>query len=60
MKLWLCNRKRCKYCYEECKHTTQKEFAAYPDITTFKKDENGNEWQWITQVDVGQGSEKEY
>ena len=45
--LWICNRKRCENCFDECKHTTDKEYAINPDADpdTFNKDSDGNLWQ---------------
>ena len=45
--LWLCNRQRCKDCFEECKYTTDKKYAVNPDadIKRFHKDPDGNLWE---------------
>ena len=54
MKLWICNRQRCDNCIDECKHTSDKAYAADPDNTNFVADSNGDEWQqWTTQANAG-------
>lgn len=30
--LYLCDRKRCTNCYEECRHTSSREHALHPDL----------------------------
>lgn len=45
--LWLCNRKRCDNCLEDCRHTSDREFAINPDFdrTRFGEDFEGNLWE---------------
>ena len=38
--LYLCDGKRCAFCSEECKHTSQIEHAV-----NFKEDASGNYWE---------------
>ncbi len=45
--LWICNRQRCEDCFEECRHTSDREFAVNPefDRNRFEEDQDGNLWE---------------
>lgn len=45
--LWICNRERCENCIDECRHTSDREFAINPefDRRRFQEDDNGNLWE---------------
>ena len=45
--LWICNRERCENCIEECRHTSDREFAVNPefDRNRFEEDQDGNLWE---------------
>ena len=53
--LWICNRQRCEDCFEECRHTSDREFAVNPefDRNRFEEDQDGNLWE--DGVGRGQG-----
>lgn len=45
--LWICNRKRCPDCSEECRHTTDQRFAVNPDYDPerFEESRQGDLWE---------------
>ena len=45
--LYICDRKKCEDCFEECRHTSDKDHAVNPefDRRRFKEDESGNYWE---------------
>lgn len=45
--LYICDRKRCINCNEDCKHTTDVKHAINPifEKSRFRKNENGDWWE---------------
>lgn len=41
-RLYVCNRKKCKNCYDECYHTRDLSFAKYKEHTSFTISESGD------------------
>ena len=44
---YVCNRKRCERCFDECHHTTQIEYALYETHDVFEPGVDGSIWEAI-------------